>query len=515
MELWNDFEGKTVAGRFPLEQLLGPQGRSAFFRTTANGSGPAVIRLIESHFDEEEILARWRVVMGLKEANLQTMRVCGETELEGTKLVYAVLEPTEMELADALRERPLTVAETRQVAATVLAALRALHGAGLVHEHVDAESVLAQGDVVKLRSDCVREAPEGAAGDAARAADVRGAALLIVQALTQAADERRAAELPAPFAEMVRKGVSGEWGVAEMTASLEDSVLGPVLSRPGGASGVPARSATVAPARSVTVAPARAAMHPAAPRLGTAAAFPAAPARTADVADHSPSAVAAQVTAREESRGGAALGRLDAEAGRLGTPHGALHARAGSARSALDPVEVGGRRTGVWAGVASACVVVVGLLGWRATHGPSTSAQTPAVAAGAVAGSSTGASNGGGSTKPSAGRTSLAVPARKATATIRAEDAAVVRTQATAASGRGNWRVVAFTYNREDQARHKAEQIAGKYESLRPEAWSPSGRAPYLVSLGGWMDEHEARDVVIRAKHDGMPRDTFARNYQR
>lgn len=86
---------------------------------------------------------------------------------------------------------------------------------------------------------------------------------------------------------------------------------------------------------------------------------------------------------------------------------------------------------------------------------------------------------------------------------------------AATAAGHGSWRVVAFTYNREDQARHKAQQIAGRHAGLRPEAWSPTGRAPWLVALGGWMDPHEAQALVSRARRDGLPRDTFARNYRR
>ena len=62
MELWTEYEGRTIDGAFPLTKLLRPEGRSAFF-STSNGTGlPTVIRLIEPHFDEDEILARWRGV---------------------------------------------------------------------------------------------------------------------------------------------------------------------------------------------------------------------------------------------------------------------------------------------------------------------------------------------------------------------------------------------------------------------------------------------------------------------
>ena len=536
MELWNDFEGKTVAGRFPLERLLGPQGRSAFFATTASGGGAAVIRLIETHFDEEEILARWRVVMGLTEPNLQALTVCGDTTLEGTKLVYAVLEATDMELSDALRERPLTAAETRQVGAAVLGALEALHGAGLVHEHVEAANVLAKGDAVKLRSDCVRGIPEEGA-EAARAADVRGLALLLAECLTQARDGSRAATLPAPFAEMVRRGASGEWGLAEMRGALD----GPVLVRPGFGGGAaadatgssaanPVVSSATGSAASFATNSAAASFRPAVAVAGAAAttsrdavarvvAAPAtrglAPAAAAAVAaepvpaaedsgavgavseQHTPAAVAARFGPAVEPRSGTTLGRTEAAAGqRFGSPGAA--SVAGADRIVLEPVETEGRRTGLWAGLGFAAVVVFGSLAWHMTHrAPAAGAPAPAAAsAPATAGSA---------------ETGVAVPA-PAPAAHRAPTAAA---RSEVPAGHGGWRVVAFTYKREDQARHKAQQLAARHAGLRPEVWSPSGHAPWLVALGGWMDEREAATVVSRAKRDGLPRDTFARNYRR
>ena len=65
MELWNEYEGRTIDGVFPLERLIRPEGRSAFFSTTSVSGTSTVIRLIESHFDEDEIIARWNGVTDL------------------------------------------------------------------------------------------------------------------------------------------------------------------------------------------------------------------------------------------------------------------------------------------------------------------------------------------------------------------------------------------------------------------------------------------------------------------
>ena len=164
MELWTEYEGRTIDGGFPLAKLLQPEGRSAFF-STPNGTGtPTVIRLIESHFDDEEILARWRGVEALHHPNLVELKKFGKAELDGTQLVYAVMEPAEANLGEIVGERRLTVPETTQIAASLVAALEALHSNGFVHEHVEPGNVLAVGEEIKLRSDCIRETPEGAEG---------------------------------------------------------------------------------------------------------------------------------------------------------------------------------------------------------------------------------------------------------------------------------------------------------------------------------------------------------------
>src|SRR3979490_1686188 len=93
MNLWTEYEGRTIDGVYPLTKLIRPEGRSAFF-ATSNGTGvPTVIRLIESHFDDEEILARWQAISALDHAHLVQLKKFGQVELDGTSLVYVVMEP--------------------------------------------------------------------------------------------------------------------------------------------------------------------------------------------------------------------------------------------------------------------------------------------------------------------------------------------------------------------------------------------------------------------------------------
>src|SRR5271169_5210669 len=164
MELWTEYEGRTIDGAFTLTKLIRPEGRSAFF-STSNGTGsPTVIRLIESHFDGDQILTRWRGMAALNHPNLMKLKGFGHVVVDETSLVYAVMEPVDANLGEMLKERRLTEQETRQIASSLLAALESLHSNGFVHEHVVPQNVLAVGETIKLRSDCIRETLEGEEG---------------------------------------------------------------------------------------------------------------------------------------------------------------------------------------------------------------------------------------------------------------------------------------------------------------------------------------------------------------
>ena len=54
MNLWTEYEGRTVAGDYYLETLLRSEGRSAFFKTHGKADNNAVIRLTEIMNGERE-----------------------------------------------------------------------------------------------------------------------------------------------------------------------------------------------------------------------------------------------------------------------------------------------------------------------------------------------------------------------------------------------------------------------------------------------------------------------------
>lgn len=428
MQLWNDYEGRTIADIFPLNKLIAPEGRSAFFSTT-NGTGiPAVIRLIEAHFDEAEILDRWRKVSEIKQPNLVTLKKYGQTVVDGTPLVYALLETTDANLAEVLGERPLTVEETTQVATSLVAALQALHSRNLIHEHIEAANVLAAGEVIKLRSDCIREAPEGKEGLNLKTRDIHDLATVLLQSLTQQSTLSSSTTLPAPYNQIVPNGLSGAWGLSQIAAALD----------PRAASPEPAAASVPAPA------------------------------------PPTPEPVASEPTNTPQPTPPVPLVR-----DRIVRP--------------VEPAP--SHRTGLWIASAIGALLLL-FLGWHFLHAAPSAASND---------------NQPIPTLANAGRNDAAPAAPPPAA------AATVPSPAPAPSSdrRNQWRVVAYTYNHQDQAQQKVGVIARQHPDLNPEVFTPTGRAPFLVTVGGPMSRNQANAFKNKAHADGLPRDIYTQNYSR
>ena len=223
MQLWTDYEGVTIDGAYSLKKLLMPEGRSAFYSTASRNGEPTVMRLIECHFDEEEILARWRCVEALTHPNFLKFEHFGQTEIDGRPVVYGVFEKVDANLAEVLDRGHLNVEDVAQLASSLVAALEVLHTHGFIHEHIEPSNIFAIDGDVKMRSDCIREAPEGEEGRAAKQRDVRDLATVLLQGLTQrkSIEGIPASAIPAPFGQIIRNGLDGAWQLENIRAALE------------------------------------------------------------------------------------------------------------------------------------------------------------------------------------------------------------------------------------------------------------------------------------------------------
>ena len=452
MQLWTEYEGRKIAGTYTLGKLLRSEGRNGFFATADTTGNAAVIRLTEAHYDEDELLKRWRQVADIRQANLIGIERFGQTDFDGIAITYALMEADDANLADVLHERPLTLAETTQVARAVHAALTALHASGLVHEHIEAANVLAVGETVKLRSDCVRECiadiefntPEGCAE--LRRKDVHSFGMLLLECLTLEKRYNPGLNLPDNFRRLIPHMLDGTW-------TLEQ--VGQLLNPPAAVSPGPSAPATTPSAR-----------MPAARPQG-----------------QSDARKAAKKKLPEQ-------GTLPLEERSKAEP--ALRYR----REATD--EPGGFSLRPWALGGLAVVIVCVVVIWHfvsAKPARPAQSQTPVQAAPLV---SSGVSQPAPQTSKPVGTPSTGDPAP--------------RNLAGHAAG---WYVIAWTYNHQSQAQAKADHVNARNRGFHAEVFSPhGGNAPYLVSLGGPMGEPEAKALQQRARRSGLPRDTYIRNYR-
>ncbi len=448
MHLWNDYEGKTIANIFSLGSLVRPEGRSALFALSGGAEAPALIRLTESINDESQMLACWSRVSQVKQENLVVIKRFGETNFEGTPLTYAVMEPADANLDDLLKERPLTPTEATQVAASLVAALRALHAKNLVHGHVVAGNVLAVGETVKLRGDCVRECVVDGEfttlEDCARMMqrDVHDLALLLLRALTLETQLKPGLKLPEPFNRIIPNSIEGTWGLAEIDRALPK----PAPSAPTPAAKQPA------PAQPVQT-PAAASARPVQPELNFAP-----------------------------------VAKKPAPAESLHDNPLHFQRRVGAGTRSNN------RRATILAGLAVVATLVVVML----VHFSGNSSKNPPAPTQAVV------------PQPAPQVVVRSPPA----AHVASPAAAHVTSNAAVSAMQAGWYVIAYTFNRADQAAIRVAAIAKKDPSLQPKIIAPGGHSPYLIALGGPMTRPQAEALQKRARDSGLPRDTFVRNYK-
>lgn len=489
MMLWTDLEGSEVNGGWRLVRLVRPEGRMAWFEGTGPDGAPVMLSLTEALNDEDELLERLRAATEIRHPNVVAVREAQFVWVEDTPVVMAAMEPTEENLGDVLRERTLNADETRMVIDALLAGLAAIHKKKLVHGRMEAASVLAMGETIKLRSDCLQI--PGTAFAAKAAEDVRGVARVVVQALTRripAGENDPVLQLlPETMARAVRRALSGNATVEEV-AALAGTRLAAVPEytavRENRAVPEP-RPASKAEAEKRPDANAREAEQRGAAEISDAG---------KSVAEKPAARVLAmkpaEVPVETKTRAEAVSDPVSAQAPLL-----------------LEDNEPDWNRRRSVPYVIGAAVVLVlatifvlyGML-HRGSASKQPAAQTPQQA-GEANGSATPA------------RVEPATAAEKPSPSL--SRAGTVGTVSAPAASEGlGWRVIAYTYNHEAQAQQKATDLANRYPQLQPSVFAPKGAAPYLVILGGDMSRADANGMRAKAVRLGLPQDTYVQHFR-
>ena len=224
---WKPCEGELADGKFPLERYLGGSEESAVFLTRFDSGRAAIKFVLPGQERAGELVERWNRAGALHHPHLVHIFAAGTWNLAGMPMAYLVMEYAEENLAEVLRERPLTTEETREMLLPVADALAYLHGQGLVHGDLKPSNILAVEDIVKISSEAV------SAGDPA--ADIRGLGVTLVQALTRLAVtltggglDPAVDALPLPYREMAQNCLHDDprlrWSAGKIGAWLRSPV---------------------------------------------------------------------------------------------------------------------------------------------------------------------------------------------------------------------------------------------------------------------------------------------------
>ncbi|MGB9361070.1 MAG: hypothetical protein WCA99_05685, partial [Candidatus Sulfotelmatobacter sp.] len=107
IDISKQWEGRLIDSKFPLQKLLAGSARSAVFLTERNADGfqKAAIKLIPAescsaeNLKEEDQLFRWADIAKLSHPNLIRLFESGRCQIDGTNLLYVVMEYAEEDLA--------------------------------------------------------------------------------------------------------------------------------------------------------------------------------------------------------------------------------------------------------------------------------------------------------------------------------------------------------------------------------------------------------------------------------
>jgi hypothetical protein len=452
---WTGLEGTVLEGGYEIENCLHAGESSASFKVRVLGDRftNAVAQFFAPGKLSPEEFQLWRDSVQLRHPNLSPPLSAGELESNGAPFPYRVLVKPDETLGDVILARALTPAETREVLGSVANALEFLHGNGFTHSVLAPDKILAIGDSVKLTTTGIRRINTPVNGE----------------------------EMPSPAMDVFRLGATlfevltqkpCEGNCRENTGELPypfNDIVRRCLDPDAQARCTLPEVRTMLARR----APAPPPPPPQPEPVQAAAAAPVIP-------------VSEPLRNLEPSRP---------------RPEIAIPPRRERFDLGERPESSPFKKS---AYLLLALLLAVGVL-WLARPKSRPSPTVNPNPAAPVARSSDKPAGTPGSSWP----TRAVGPARSASRSGVADGKAP-------AAGAAVWRVVSFTYSREDEAKKKAEWVESKYPGFHPEVFSPSGKgSPYVVTLGGRMNREDAILVRQKARAVGLPRDSYIQNYRR
>jgi len=243
--------GQVIDGKFRLGEFVGGDESSSVFLTDFDSPDvrESAIKLVRADSPEAEgLLARWRHAAKLSHPHMIRLLDMGRGELDGSAVLYVVMEYAEENLSAVIARRPLAPDEARAILGPVVDALAYVHAKGFVHCRIKPANIMAENDLLKISSDGLcrigefsgsvgkpgaYDPPEAAGGRISPAGDVWSLGMTLCEALTQRlpvwertnqAEPALPSNLPPEFLDLARHCLRRDpqlrWSVADIAARL-------------------------------------------------------------------------------------------------------------------------------------------------------------------------------------------------------------------------------------------------------------------------------------------------------
>lgn len=250
--------GQAADGKYQLSQFVGATEHSAVFLTEFHEPTvrKAVIKLVPADAAEATgQLSRWRQAAKLSHPNLIQILDMGSCGLDGTPVLYVVMECADENLASVIAKRPIAAEEARDIVGPLVEALGYIHGKGFVHGHIKPANIMALDEQLKISSDGLcrigdskgslgkpspYDSPEAAGGRISPAGDVWSLGMTLCEALTQRlpvwertnqGDPAPPSTMPAEFLEIARHCLRRDpqlrWSIADIAARIPGNAAAP------------------------------------------------------------------------------------------------------------------------------------------------------------------------------------------------------------------------------------------------------------------------------------------------
>ncbi len=529
---WMGLPGTTLEGGYELKEIVEAAGEHAVLRVRVLGDytmKASASFYVGGRPAAEEQVSVWQTLRSLdNKANLSVPLGSGILTLNSVTLAYLVFETADETLGEVLAQRALQSDEATDLVRAIGRGAGELHSNGFVHGYLAPKEVLAVRDNVQLSTECIRRvntdplferkaakylAPESGARNLTIASDVWCLGATMFEALTQKEYQpelrEEAAGLKHPLGTLINSCLDPNPDERCKLDDLEKILRSkaPILMKPKPALASvepePNPRVVVFPAAS----PAPVTPVPITPR-------PAPPARVEASSRSVPERPAEKraLSTNEPPPGRKLPNELSARPSIVRN----------EARGAVEELPSSGSRNRGWIYAIAAFAVIFAIL-WvvrsrSQSRNPVTTAAVdkqadpPKPAPGTAWPTTT--------LTPDAKAPAAAAKSTTDTSTAKRLSHAAKeepsRAQPADAQPRTIWRVVLYTYSREQDAQNKAREIGEKRSDLHPEVFAAGDSGgPYLVVAGGRMNREAAARLRQRAVREGMPHDTYIQNYSR